>query len=201
MSRPDLRHRDPDAVEALAERISHTATAAGAPIVIGISGFCGSGKSTLARLLASRIPRSARMRGDDFLDPERSHVRSDEWDGVERDRLISTVVRPFREGVDGRFQRFDWSERRLGEPEPLPDADVLIVDAIGLFHPDVRDEFDLTIWCDLDLATAAQRGIARDRSLGRDSETLWTDVWIPNEADFAARFRPRDFADLVYSTV
>lgn len=42
-------------------------------VLLGVSGFGGSGKSTLARELVAIIPDSLRIRGDDFLDPERSH--------------------------------------------------------------------------------------------------------------------------------
>jgi uridine kinase len=57
-------------------------------LVVGVSGYAGSGKSTLTRALVSRIDGSARIRGDDFLDPERSHHRSRDWDGVDRVRLL-----------------------------------------------------------------------------------------------------------------
>lgn len=62
----------------------------------------------------------ARMRGDDFLDPSRSHCRSGDWDGVDRRRLVNEVLAPFREEREGSFRRYDWSRRELGEPEPVP---------------------------------------------------------------------------------
>jgi uridine kinase len=64
------------------------------PLVIGVSGYGGSGKSTLARLLVEALPGAGRLRGDDFLDPVRSHRRSVDWDGVERKRLVSEVLAP-----------------------------------------------------------------------------------------------------------
>ncbi|WP_416393780.1 MULTISPECIES: uridine kinase family protein [unclassified Curtobacterium] len=170
------------------------------PIVVGISGFCGSGKSTLARGLVAALPDAVRLRGDDFLDPARSHRRSSDWDGVERDRLVSTVLEPFRERRTGHFQRYDWAQRALGPAEPLPHAKTLIVDLIGLFHPRVLPALDVTIWCDVDLRTAARRGIARDRRLGRNHEALWRDIWLPNERDYVQGFTPRDAADLLYTT-
>lgn len=166
-------------------------TSAGHPIVVGISGYCGSGKSTLARSVAGALPGTVRIRGDDFLDPERSHRRSIDWDGVDRARLTSSVLEPHRAGRASTFQRFDWSVRALGPVEPLPTTDVVIVDLIGLFHPDAMPHIDVAVWCDVDLDTAARRGMARDRRLGRDHDRLWRDVWIPNERDFEARFAPR----------
>ncbi|MFF2272358.1 uridine kinase [Agromyces sp. NPDC058136] len=142
----------------------------------------------------------ARMRGDDFLDPVRSHLRSSDWDGVERGRLADEVLRPFREGRRSEFRPFDWSARRLGEPRPLPSAEVLVVDLIGLFHPETVDLLDLRVWVDLDLETAARRGKARDEALGRRHDRLWDEVWVPNERDFARRFGPRDQAHLIVDT-
>lgn len=169
------------------------------PIVVGISGYAGSGKSTLTRELVARIPGSIRMRGDDFLDPTRSHRRSTDWDGVERTRLVAEVLKPFREGTPGSFRRYDWTARRLSAPEPVPTGSALIVDLIALFHPDTAGSLDLRIWCDLDLATAQRRGMARDAAAGHDHARLWEEVWTPNDRDFDARFAPRHAADVVYS--
>lgn len=61
--------------------------------MVGISGYGGSGKSTLARRTVGDDPSMVRMRGDDFLDPSRSHRRSPDWDGVERVGLVHEVLR------------------------------------------------------------------------------------------------------------
>lgn len=170
----------------------------GRPIVVGISGYGGSGKSTLARTLVSALPDAVRLRGDDFLDPARVHRRSPDWDGVERERLVEDVLRPFRDGVPGEFQRYDWDLGRLSDSEPVPRADVLVVDLVGLFHPVTLPLLDLTVWCDLDLWTATQRGILRDRAEGNDHDRVWAEVWKPNERDFEERFAPRDIADVLF---
>ncbi|WP_150460140.1 uridine kinase family protein [Nesterenkonia ebinurensis] len=184
----------------LVEHITQAQQSASRPIVVGISGYAGSGKSTLARRLVEAVPGAARVRGDDFLNPVLSHHRSQDWAGVERIRLTEEVLKPIREQQPGTFRRFDWSCRTLGDPEPLPDADVLVVDLIGLFHPEALEHLDITVWCDIDLSTAVQRGMARDRELGRMHDTLWLDVWEPNERDFAERFAPAQKADVRFST-
>ena len=170
------------------------------PVVVGVSGYGGAGKSTLARELVELVPGSVRMRGDDFLDPVRSHQRSQDWDGVERMRLVREVLVPFRKQSPSMFRRFDWSARALAEPEPVPTGHVMVIDLVGLFHPEALGALDLTIWCDLDLATARARGIKRDADLGRDHSRLWDDVWVPNERDFDANFGQRERADLLYPT-
>ena len=167
-------------------------------VVVGVSGFGGSGKSTLARLLVANAPTSVRIRGDDFLDPDRSHRRSGDWDGVERVRLRREVLDPFRDGRASEFRRFDWVRGELVAPEPVPDAGMLVVDAVGLFHPELDGAIDVRIWVDVDLETATARGMARDRAAGHDHDRLWTEVWVPNERDFAAAFDPRRAADFRY---
>ena len=181
----------------LVARVHRRRQETGRPIVVGISGFGGAGKSTLARALVDALPDAVRMRGDDFLDPQRVHRRSADWDGVERARLVDEVLRPFRDGSPGTFRRYDWDADRLTEPEPVPRADVLVVDLIGLFHPDSLPWLDLTVWCDVDLDEAVRRGMARDRAAGNDHDEVWTRVWGPNERDFAARFAPRDIAEVL----
>lgn len=137
-----------------------------------------------------------RLRGDDFLDPARSHLRSPDWDGVERTRLVEEVLIPFRRGVEGRFRRYDWALLQLGEPEPIPSGEILAVDLIGLFHPEALPHLDVTVWCEVELHTATERGMRRDAALGRDHERLWREVWVPNERDFDARFAPRATAEI-----
>ncbi|WP_163542997.1 uridine kinase [Occultella kanbiaonis] len=168
-------------------------------VAIGISGYAGAGKSTLTRALVDRLPGAIRLRGDDFLDPARSHRRSPDWDGVGRDRLREEVLRRHLRGDHPiRYRPFDWSRRQLGEPVTLPAGNVLVLDAIGIFHPDLRDLFSLTIWVEAAPEDALRRGMARDRTLGRRHDRLWTEVWAPNDAEFAAGFAPADRADLRY---
>lgn len=180
----------------LVRQIATIRERSGHPIVVGISGYGGSGKSTLARDLVQLMPNAVRMRGDDFLDPAYSHHRSPDWDGVERTRLVNEVLAPFRKGQSGTFRRYDWSARALGAPEELPSGDVMVVDLIGLFHPDTQGALDLKVWCDVPLDTATSRGLARDAALGRDHVDLWHRVWVPNEQDFDRSFQPREAAEV-----
>jgi uridine kinase len=167
-------------------------------LMVAITGFGGAGKSTLSRALVDAVPDSVRLRGDDFLDPERSHRRSADWDGVERRRMRTEVLEPFRRGDPVNFRPYDWDAGRLGTPTSLPPASVVLVDAIGVLHPDLDGCFDLTVWVDVDLETAGERGRERDRRNGHDHDRLWAEVWTPNDRDFAAEFDPRAHADLLY---
>ncbi|NNC13604.1 AAA family ATPase [Planctomonas sp. JC2975] len=185
---------------ALIEHIDALRRASVRPVVVGISGYCGSGKSTLARSVVAALPGAVRMRGDDFLDPVRSHRRSTDWDGVERTRLVDEVLAPLRTGIQSTFRRFDWARGELSAPEPVPATDLLVVDLIGLFHPESLPALDLTVWCDVDLETAAERGMARDRRLVRSHDEPWRQVWVPNERDFEHAYAPKEHSAVMYST-
>jgi uridine kinase len=169
-------------------------------VVVGISGYAGAGKTVLAHQIVDEVSDAVRLRGDDFLDPARVHRRSRDWDGVERDRLRSEVLEPFRAGRDIQVRRLDWNTRRLSAPTPLPRTSVLVIDAVGIFHPKLLPWFDLTVWVDADLQKAQSRGMARDRAAGHDHDQLWTDVWTPNDREFEQMFSPRARAALILDT-
>lgn len=185
-------------VDTIEQIIAQRRSDLGRPIIVGVSGYCGSGKSTLVRGLVQAKDGMVRLRGDDFLDPSRSQRRSSDWNGVDRQRLMREVLIPFREQRRGMFRRFDWSTRSLGGPEPIPLTEVLLVDLIGLFHPEAMDCLDLSIWVDVPLEIACQRGLQRDAELGRNHLPLWRDVWVPNEIDFQRHFGPRERAEVLY---
>lgn len=165
-------------------------------VAVGVSGYAGAGKSVLARRLVDVVDDSVRVRGDDFLDPQRVRQRSPDWDGVERERLRAEVLEPFRTGQPVAVRPLDWSTGRLGSPTPLPHASVLVIDSIGLFHPALLPWLDLTVWVDVEPKVAMERGMARDRDAGLDHDALWTAVWSPNDHEFEQTFLPADHADV-----
>ena len=167
-------------------------------VAVGVSGYAGAGKSVLARQLVDVVDDAVRLRGDDYLDRRRVHRRSSDWDGVERHRIRDEALEPFRAGVPVAVRPLDWSTGRLGAPTPLPRASVLVLDAIDIFHPELLPWFDLTVWVDVDLDVARAQGMARDRAAGRDHDTLWTDVWTPNDREFEQRFFSKNSADIRY---
>lgn len=181
----------------LADLVDHCA-ALPTRAVVGISGLAGAGKSTLTRHLLRELPTAVRLRVDDFLDPTRSHRRSQDWDGVERTRIRQEVLDPFRAGrtaID--YRPYDWGRRRLGQPRELPAGGPLLVEGIGILHPELDDAFDLTIWIEADPTAALERGMRRDTDRNSRHDELWQQVWKLNDADFVRGFAPHRRADIV----
>jgi uridine kinase len=192
----------------MAERLTDVAAAAAlirsrvetSRPVVGISGFGGAGKSTLADALAAVIPGAGVVPGDEFMIARPCATRSDDWSCIDRPRLQSQVLGPAQRGEVVRFQVFDWESQALGPWVSLDGATAVIVEGLGLFHPELVSFFDLRVWVDVDLATATAQGLWRDTHVWNNPEReLWEDVWEPNDADFFRRFRPDRAADVLYS--
>lgn len=168
-------------------------------MVVGISGFGGAGKSTVAHDLSAHLPGSVLVPGDEFIRLRPPTTRSDDWSDMDRNRLLQQVLLPTQRGEAGRYQIYDWDTQTLGEWVPLTGS-VVIVEGIGLFHPELVEHIDLRVWIDVDLDTATARGMWRDENVFRNPQVdLWEQVWKPNDADFFRRFQPDQAAHIIYS--
>jgi uridine kinase len=164
--------------------------------VVAVSGFGGSGKSTLASELARRL--GAPVIGIDEFGTAEVFSRSSDWYGLDRERLVSQVLRPLRDGQQlVTYDSCDDWENWHTKPVTVAACGVLVLEGIGLFHPDLREFLNFRIWLDVDLGTATRQGMARELGAGRDPGGVWRDVWEPNEADFFDRYSPKATADLI----
>ena len=166
--------------------------------VVGISGHGGAGKSTLAEALGADLGLDPdQVVSTDWFHattcgPEAGMWAQHDWP------LLEAVVRSVREGSDRlRFDYRWWTGETGVRDHPMPP--VLIVEGIRLVRDRTRDWFDLTVWIDLDPATAGARAKARNVLQGDDRAELdlWDTKWIPEGHDYAADVRPERLADLV----
>jgi uridine kinase len=172
----------------------------GARPIVAVSGFGGAGKSTLAVALRDRID-GAVVAGSDEFHTNFALGRSADWACVDRARMIEQLLDPFRLRGEIRYQRYDWHTNEPGEWRTTSGgARCLIVEGVGILHPDLLPFFDLTVWVDVPPADAMARAVQRNllQGAGPEDAELWRTVWAPNDRDFFAKHRPRERADLVY---
>jgi uridine kinase len=188
-------HSDIVDFKALAQQIEQ-GTKASARIVIGIDGPGASGKSTFARQLALSLNCAHVVHVDDFFFP--TAQCSDRAGQVgplfDLPRLAQQVITPSRTTEAFRYQRYDWTEDRLAEWVNVPESVPIIVEGVFSLAEELRDAYTYKVWCRADPAIRLVRGLARD---GEEARSIWLDVWMPAEDEYAATQSPEQKADLV----
>jgi uridine kinase len=186
-------------------RAQKLASASGATAIVAVSGFGGAGKSTLATELRDVLRDVQQgldvqvVSADDFI-VGRMQERSHDWASVDRARLREQVLEPAHSTARIRYQRYDWPSDELADWRELVAPHVLIIEGVGILHPDLVALFDLTVWVDVPLDLASERGRRRDKdTYGVDHDAQWRDIWAPNDAAFAERFGPRETADILFA--
>lgn len=140
--------------------------------VVAISGYGGSGKSTFARVLNESIPSSTVLAIDDYYSP--IPLPDDDWAAYDRRQLRQALL----------------------VAREQSDLKLIICEGVGLLHPDSLDMYDLKVWIDVDIETATDRGMRRDREEYKvDHDRLWREEWVPTEIRFEAKHRPKEQAN------
>jgi uridine kinase len=137
---------------------------------IGVDGVTASGKTTFADRLAALLGGVARLTIDEFHRPGQASYYPDSFDFA-----------AFRAAV-------------LAATTPL------VADGVFLFHPALRDLWDLKIFLDCDRGVALARGLARDRTWMEDAEQRYATRYVPGETQYLEEVDPRSLADLVVDT-
>jgi uridine kinase len=176
-----------------------TKTSDAKPFVIAISGFGGSGKSTLASQLQQSLSDADIISIDAFVTNHLSQ-RSADWEGFDRARFRDEVLIPSTTGKPVCYGVYDWQENAITHHKTLKSAPFLILEGCSILHPSLMGYYSFSIWVDVPLEDATQRGMARDRNQGADAAWLqkWQNVWMPNERDFFEKYRPADHVDFIY---
>lgn len=158
----------------------------GRPFVLLIDGRSGAGKTTMANRIAARHPGAEVIHLDDLYPG---------WDGLEAGgrTLVHRVLRPLRAGRSARWRAWDWETDRPGEWRVVHPARLIVVEGAGSLSRAASRLADRSLWLELDAPARKRRALDRD---GEAYAPYW-DRWAAQEARFAARERPRQWADAV----
>lgn len=169
-------------------------------VVIAVSGFGGSGKTTVANEIAELLEDAVVVSLDDFF-LDRLRQRSADWASYDWQRLIDQMLRPTKERATSiSYDVYDWGTNRLGPKRKLDLPSYVIIEGVGLLRNGMDEYFDHTIWVDVPLELAIERGKRRDRDqYGVDHDALWEEVWGPNDSDYFHKHLPDQTAEYLVS--
>ncbi|SHN28522.1 uridine kinase family protein [Actinacidiphila paucisporea] len=175
----------PLSLRELARRLDLLPPSCGPVRLVAVDGHAGAGKSTLAARLAEEAGGLPVLHTDDLA----THEEPFGW----TERLVAEVLAPFREGRDARHRVYDWTARRFAGERLVPAAPVVLLEGVGTGQRALRPSLALSLWLEVDPATARRRGIRRD---GPGLEHFWTG-WSAAEDEHFAHDPTRPFADLL----
>jgi uridine kinase len=166
--------------------------------VIALAGFGGSGKSSAAKKLAEALGNTVVIPLDQFI-INRLSERSADWDGFDWTRLTNEVLQPIKNGSENiTYSVYDWSQNKIIGEKNLELPKYIIIEGCGLIRQRLGTYFDFSIWIDLPLELAGERGSTRDREEYKvDHDELWKTIWIPNDRDYFEKHQPAARADFL----
>ena len=190
-------------IEAIADQVLELIESGTPTPIILIDGRTGSGKTTFAAELQNRLfqkgesaPRVIHM--DDLYEG---------WDGLQTgvDYLIRQILSPLSRREGASWQEYDWTAIDPATPEKVGartgtwrefrGGTPLIIEGVGSLSRIAAEQADVTIWLEVDQAVRQERIAARGAA--GDGDGSWFAMWTAQEADFYAREKSAEIADLV----
>ena len=192
-----MNDRSPEYIRPLLVRIDRL-MAERERVLVAIDGGSASGKTTLGALLQSIYACPVFHMDDFFLRPEqRTPERYSEPGGnVDRERFLSEVLLPLREGKAVDYRRFDCKTFTIASPRRIEPGRLNIIEGAYAMHPDLAPYYDLTVF----LAVSAEK--QRERILKRNAPAhakQFFDRWIPFEQRYFDALDVRNRCDLILS--
>ena len=167
-------------------------------VIVAIDGGSASGKTTLGELLQGAYACPVFHMDDYFLRPEqRTPERFAQPGGnVDRERFLSEVLLPLRQGKAVDYRRFDCASFTIAPPERIAAGRLSIVEGAYAMHPDLAMYYDLTVF--LSVSPEKQRERILVRNAPAKAEQFFT-RWIPFEQRYFSALSVPERCDLILS--
>lgn len=172
------------------------------PFIIAIDGRCGAGKTTLATALKNAIERRVPkpiikvIHMDDFY-PRPEQRTEDRYKtpggNVDHERFKDEVLEKLLTNKAFSYRPFDCMSMKLLEPVSVEPSHVVIVEGSYCLHPELRDNYDLKVFLDIDSMEQRERILLRN---GEEKLTQFIQRWIPLEELYFDHCAVRECADI-----
>ncbi len=166
-----------------------TAPASGRPFVVGIDGRSGAGKTELAAALVATLPGARVVALEDAYRG---------WAGLREgvEEIATGVLAPLRQGLPGRYRRYDWVRGELAGTVEVEPAAVVVLEGCGAGSLPCAPYLDVLVWLEAPEHERHHRAMARDDGAWLDR---WS-TWSAQEAELLAEHDARAAADAVIDT-
>jgi uridine kinase len=195
----------------LAMLVAQVGQQPGTRVLVALDGPDAAGKTTMADALAQRLPgQVVRASIDGFHHPREHRLRRGSLspegyyrDSFDDEALRRLLLEPFRSGEREIVARtFDFRSETATRPKPLAVEDhaVLVFDGVFLLRPELRDQWDLTIYLHVEPDVTLARARRRDLDLfGSEAEVerRYAQRYIPGQALYRSEADPMSFASVV----
>lgn len=142
--------------------------------LVAVDGHGGAGKTTFAARLSRRAGGAPVVHTDDFAS----------WEEPLRwwPRLLAQVIEPLAAGDEGRFQRYDWVQRRLANWVTVSRDPIVIIEGVSAGRREWSGHLAYTVFVRTPEEVRVRRALERD---GEDMVDQWRSWIAAEEAHFA----------------
>ena len=163
------------------------------PYTIGINGIDCAGKTTLAKDLSGQLKQSGINNEifhiDDFNNPkvEKETYRafvSGNWNENDFDRYYEAII--------------DFQKARGAVEAASASTEIVIVEGIFIFQPQLNNIFNYRIYLEVDASVALTRFEERRRLKGDDRPVeIFKDIWVRAHNKYVSEINPQKICDLL----
>lgn len=166
-------------------------------VTIAIDGRCGSGKTTLANKLKEYLDCHIFHMDDFYLQEyQRTYERYNEPGGnVDRERFKKEVLDPLKNQQDVLYRPIECSSMSISEGTVYPYKPINIIEGSYSCHPELIDDYDMTIFLDIDESLRYKRIEERN---GKEALSMFIKKWIPLEEKYFSSFDIQNHCDFYF---
>ena len=166
-------------------------------VTIAIDGRCGSGKTTLANKLKEYLDCHIFHMDDFYLQEyQRTYERYNEPGGnVDRERFKKEVLDPLKNQQDVHYRPIECSSMSISEGTVYPYKPINIIEGSYSCHPELIDDYDMTIFLDIDESLRYKRIEERN---GKEALNMFIKKWIPLEEKYFSSFDIQNHCDFYF---
>lgn len=166
-------------------------------VTIAIDGRCGSGKTTLANKLKEYLDCHIFHMDDFYLQEyQRTQERYNEPGGnVDRERFKKEVLDPLKNQQDVLYRPIECSSMSISEGTVFPYKPINIIEGSYSCHPELIDDYDMTLFLDIDESLRLKRIEERN---GKEALNMFMKKWIPLEEKYFSSFDIQNHCDFYF---